>query len=158
MKFIGIYTAYILHPHIPINMVKAVQCSKNNFFQLFAALGNHVHAVLASDDGDFFIVISDEITPEIRRILGGELALKMTPERIKILKGNTPMNFRDAIQNGNLSHPGRKYQHLWEAVCEKAGVVKLTYPQQVANAALTFSLYALWGAVKAVEAVSSLHK
>jgi hypothetical protein len=121
-------------------------------------LGDHVKGFYAGDDDTFYIVLPDDITPEIRRILGSAIALRITPEQAERLEGNTPMNLRHAIKNGNLKHPGWKYQHLWDAVCKKAGIVELSYAQQVANVGLTVGLYVLLGAVKVGKAVGSLRK
>lgn len=158
MKFIGIYIAYILDFRAFHVMVKFVQCTPHTFFWLLIALGNYVQGFLAGNDGfTFYIIIPDDITPDICEILltHHTIASPMT-EQVEQLKDSTPMALRFAIQNGHLKHPGRKYQHLWEAVCKKAEVVEMTYAQQAANAALTVGLYALLGAVKVVEAVSSL--
>lgn len=140
-------------------MLKIVNCTSSKFFPLLITLGNHVQKFLAGDNDMYYIILPDEITPDISAILLTHctIASPMT-EQVKNLEGNTPINLRYAIQKGELSHPGWGYQHLWEAVCKKAGIVELTYAQQVANVALTAALYTLWGAGKVVEAVSSLRK
>jgi hypothetical protein len=137
---------------------KVVQCTLATFFPLFIALGNYAQKFLAGN-GLIYIVIPYEITPDIRAILltHHTIASPITDE-IQKLEDSTPMTLRLAIQHGRLKHPGWKYQHLWDAVCKKAGIVELPYAQQVANVALTVGLYALLGAVKAGEAFSSFRK
>ena len=137
---------------------KVVQCTLAAFFPLFIALGNYAQGILAGNDL-IYIVIPYEITPDISAILltHHTIASPITDE-IKKLEDSTPMTLRFAIKHGHLKHPGWKYQHLWDAVCKKAGTEELSCAQQVANVALTVGLYALLGAVKAGEALSSLCK
>jgi hypothetical protein len=141
-------------------MVKIVECTPKKFWKVLTALGNHVQEVLAGDDGMLYLVLPDNITPDISRILSSHLAiaLRTTQERVEELRMNTSMNLRNAIQNERLRHPGRMYQHLWEAVCKQAGIVELTYTQRAANAALTVGLYALLGVVNVVKAANSLRQ
>jgi hypothetical protein len=143
-----------------VKYVKCIECTSAKLFRVLAALGNHVQQVLVSDGGTYYVVLPDNITPDISRILSSHstIAMGTTDKRVEELMGNTPMNLRSAIQTGRLSHPGREYQHLWDAVCEKARIVELTYTQRAANAALTVGLYALWGVVTAVNTANLLLK
>ena len=129
LNFITIYTAYIYNHSSSIyssSMHRRVFIPAENAIPLFISLGNDAIR-LVGNDTIWYVIIPHEITLQIRTILSqyNTFSLEITEDELNALMETTPMALANAIRMGQIVDPGKKYQHVWETVCESAGIVKV---------------------------------
>jgi hypothetical protein len=107
-------------------MYRRVVIHAENAIRLFISLGNDATHLVGT--GIFwYVIIPHEITLQISAILSqyNTVSIETTEDELKAMMEATPMALANAIHTGQIVHPGRKYQHVWEAVCKSAGIVEV---------------------------------
>jgi len=108
------------------SMYRRVFIPAENAIRLFISLGNDAIRLVGTDT-IWYVIIPHEITQQTHAILlqYNTFSLEITEDELNALMETTPMALANAIRMGQIVDPGKKYQHVWEAVCESAGIVKV---------------------------------
>ena len=107
-------------------MYRRVLISADNALPLIISLGND--AIRLVGNGIYwYVIIPHEITLPISAILlqYKTVSMETTEDEMNAMMETTPMALANAIFMRQIVHPGRKYQHVWKAVCESVGIVEV---------------------------------
>jgi hypothetical protein len=102
-----------------------VNCGLHDLLRFLQGMGKSVVEVLVDDNGVCYILLTDVLTPEAQRFINtrGLIRLEISTVQYDTLRGNTSMNLRNAIQNGNMQRGYDTPDDIWNMLCRRAGII-----------------------------------
>jgi hypothetical protein len=110
--------------YIKKNTAMFLLCCLDNALNNLQNLGESAVCVLVGDNGVVYIHVAETLTPSALRFIcaHGIQMVELSFQQYDRLRGNTPMNLRNAIQSGDIKKGDDSTSDIWIMLCRMAGI------------------------------------